>query len=65
MRVAGKRRMVVESVNQEVQISNIPVKPGDIVVGDQNGVLIVPKKRAEEVLEKAQATVQEEQSIAN
>ena len=61
--VAGKKRMVVESVNQEVQSSNIPVKSGDIVVGDQNGVLIIPKKRAEEVLEKAQAIVQEEQSI--
>jgi regulator of RNase E activity RraA len=40
--------------NIEVQCGGITVRPGDIIVADEDGVVVVPQERAEEVLKKAQ-----------
>ena len=40
--------------NIEVQCGGITVRPGDILVADEDGVVVVPQERAEEVLKKAQ-----------
>jgi regulator of RNase E activity RraA len=42
-------------VNVPVAVGGVPVLPGDIVVGDANGVVIVPRLDAEVVLRKARA----------
>jgi 4-hydroxy-4-methyl-2-oxoglutarate aldolase len=36
-----------------ISIGDVPVKPEDIVIGDEDGVVIVAAERAEEVAEKA------------
>ncbi len=41
------------AINVPVQCGGIPVNPGDIVVGDDDGVAIVPQDRAAEVLKAA------------
>lgn len=40
--------------NIPVECAGITVRPGDIVVADEDGVVVVPQERAEEVLKKAQ-----------
>ena len=45
----GKDRVEFEAANVQVSISDIGVKPGDIVVCDDSGVVVVPLERAEEV----------------
>lgn len=45
----GKDRVEFEAANVQVSISDVGVKPGDIVVCDDSGVVIVPLERAEEV----------------
>jgi len=45
----GKDRVQVESVNTTVAIGTVRVAARDIVVADANGVVIVPRGRAEEV----------------
>jgi regulator of RNase E activity RraA len=45
----GKDRVEVLAVNQPVAISGARVCARDIVVADANGVLVVPRARAEEV----------------
>ena len=38
----------------DVQLGGVRVRPGDLVMGDDNGVLVIPIERAQEVLEFAQ-----------
>ncbi len=45
----GKDRVEFEAANVQISISDVGVKPGDIVVCDDSGVVVVPVERAEEV----------------
>jgi regulator of RNase E activity RraA len=44
-------------VNVPVAVGNVPVLPGDIVIGDHNGVVVVPRLDAEAVLDRARSVV--------
>lgn len=41
------------SINVPVQVGGVVVSPGDIVVGDDDGITIVPRLLAEQILAKA------------
>ena len=43
------------SINVEVTCGGATVRPGDIVMGDLDGVFVVPQDQAEEILAKAEA----------
>ena len=49
------------SINVPVTLGGIVIQPGDIVVGDDDGVVVVPLASAEEILAKAQARDAQEQ----
>lgn len=46
-------RNELESVNRPVTIGGVLVRPGDVVVADGDGVVVVPRERALEVAEAA------------
>lgn len=50
----GKDRVQVESVNVPVTIGNVRVAPGDIVRGDADGVVSIPREHEEQVLRAAE-----------
>lgn len=49
--------------NIPVECGGITVRPGDIIVADEDGVVVVPQERAEEVLKKAQEIDQRESGM--
>jgi RraA family protein len=40
-------------VNVEISCGGVVVRPGDILVGDEDGIVVIPKEEAEAVLEAA------------
>ena len=50
---SGKNRARMIVKQGVVQIASIPVSPGDLVCGDENGVLILPHSRALEIFQHA------------
>lgn len=53
--VATSRGVTVNYVvNEMIQFGGVQVSPGDIVIGDRSGVVIVPRPRFPEVLAKAE-----------
>jgi 4-hydroxy-4-methyl-2-oxoglutarate aldolase len=46
-----------------VSCGGVAVRPGDIVVGDADGVVVVPIEQATDVLAKAQMTTAREQQM--
>lgn len=48
-------RNMIESVNQPVQVGGALVRPGDIVVADGDGVVVVPRQQAAPVARAARA----------
>jgi len=52
--LSGKRRIKIESINTPISIQNVKVEPGDIIVGDDTGVVVVPASRCKEILTEAE-----------
>jgi regulator of RNase E activity RraA len=61
--VTGKDRVFVDAINIPVSVSGVQVKAGDIILGDETGVLVVPMERVEEVLKTSQEIAQKEAVI--
>lgn len=51
----GKDRVQLETVGTIVNVGDARVAPGDILRGDSDGVVVIPKAREEEVLAAAEA----------
>jgi regulator of RNase E activity RraA len=52
--VTGKARIKVEAINQPIHVDSVLVRPGDIVLGDANGVVCIPQAAADEILALAE-----------
>jgi regulator of RNase E activity RraA len=52
--VIGRIEIKPENVNVPITVGGAYVNPGDVIVGDDDGVVIVPKKVAAQVLERAE-----------
>lgn len=62
----GKDRVEVDRMQVPVSLGRVQVRPGDLLVGDADGVVVVPRIREEEVLavtqqiERAEAAIEAE-----
>jgi regulator of RNase E activity RraA len=59
----GKDRVEVDGTNVTVSLGDAQVRPGDIVVGTDDGVLVVPVEKEKEVLDIATAVAEAEARI--
>ncbi|MER6281359.1 isocitrate/isopropylmalate family dehydrogenase [Streptomyces sp900105245] len=62
--VSGKNRVELAATGREVVIGDVTVRPGDILVADDNGALIVPADHAVEVADRAERVEHTEEAIA-
>jgi regulator of RNase E activity RraA len=60
----ARGRLRQQAVGGTVTVAGVEVAEGDLVVADDSGVVFVPRGRAEEVLERAEAIVGREAAIA-
>jgi regulator of RNase E activity RraA len=51
-------RNEIESVNRPIVVGGVLVRPGDVVVADGDGVIVVPREHAAEVAKYAKATLE-------
>jgi 4-hydroxy-4-methyl-2-oxoglutarate aldolase len=48
------------TINEPIHCGGVIVNPGDVVVGDRDGVVVVPKNKARDVLNRAKAIANKE-----
>ena len=60
----ARGRIVEEFTNEPIEIGGVAVRPGDYVIADNSGVVIVPWDRAEEVVPEAERIVARETAMA-
>lgn len=53
----GKRRLKLQSQGETVTVGGIKVSEGDLVVGDDTGIVVVPRARLMEALDHAERIV--------
>lgn len=59
----GKHRMELMEFNGQVDIAGVRVSPGDLVLGDSDGVIVVPIELCEEVLLRAEKIAKTEKVL--
>lgn len=61
--ISGTAKATLGTINHPISIGGVIVNPGDIIVGDADGVVCVPLDEAEETIKKAEARVEKEDDI--
>ena len=61
--VTARGRLRQKSAGEPIVIGEVTVRPGDVVMADEGGVVSVPRERAAEVLDAAQRLAARESAI--
>jgi regulator of RNase E activity RraA len=61
--LTARGRIMEESVNEMIRLGDVQVMPGDTVVADVNGVVIIPAARLKEVVSEAETIVKKETAM--
>jgi regulator of RNase E activity RraA len=61
--VSGRHRLAAVETGGTVGVAGVPVRPGDLVVGDGTGLCLVAPERAAEVLALAEAIERDEVDV--
>lgn len=56
-------RWQLKEYNVPIAVGGVAIEPGDFVLGDRDGVLIIPRRVAEEVITKAEEVVHTENLV--
>jgi 4-hydroxy-4-methyl-2-oxoglutarate aldolase len=62
--MTARGRVMQESFNQEVQFAGVQCRPGDLVIADGSGVVIIPREKEQEVVTAAEAVFAKEAEMA-
>jgi len=59
--IRGTTKHGTGSLNQPISIGDIRIEPGDVIVGDRDGLVVVPAARIKETIAKCEVRVEKEQ----
>ena len=59
----ARGRIMEESTNAMIQFGGVQVRPGDAVLADRSGVVVIPQEHLDPVLQKAQQLFEKEESM--
>jgi regulator of RNase E activity RraA len=62
--MTARGRVMQESYNQEIEFAGVQVHPGDLVIADGSGVVIIPQSKEEEIVREAEAVAATEARMA-
>ena len=57
-------KQTLGSVNQSILFGDVVVNPGDLVLGDEDGIVIIPQSKLETVLEATRLRAKKEKEKA-
>lgn len=63
IRGTGKDPDGAGTLNQPITLGNVTINPGDWVLGDADGVVVIPASRTAEIIDKAEGRDDAEQAI--
>jgi len=63
--MTARGRVIQDTFNAEIQFAGVQCHPGDLVIADGSGVVIIAKEREEDVVAAAEAIYQQEQEMAD
>jgi 4-hydroxy-4-methyl-2-oxoglutarate aldolase len=61
--IKGTEKGSLGLINHRLNLDNVTIDPGDLILGDRDGLVIVKKQEASEVLEKSIAREEKEKAI--
>lgn len=61
--ITARGRIMQEDFNCIIRLGDVQVRPDDVLVGDINGVVVIPPERIDEVLTEAEKLVEKEESM--
>lgn len=61
--ITARGRIMQEDFNCPIRLGDIQVRPGDILVGDVNGIVVIPPEKVEEVLSAAEMILEKEERM--
>ena len=50
-------------INQPLILDNVTIYPGDLILGDRDGVVVVKREDAAEILQKSKAREEKEEAL--
>jgi 4-hydroxy-4-methyl-2-oxoglutarate aldolase len=61
--ITARGRIMQEDFNCPIRLGDVQVRPGDILVGDVNGIVVIPVEKLDEVLKAAETILEKELQI--
>ena len=58
-----RKRAVVESMNKKIKLEKISIQEGDLIFGDSEGIIVIPRKLEAKVFEKSFDVINTEKNI--
>jgi 4-hydroxy-4-methyl-2-oxoglutarate aldolase len=61
--IKGTEKISLGWINHPLILDNVIIHPGDLILGDRDGVVVVKREEAEEVLQKSLAREEKERGV--